>query len=69
MPWEQPRKWQKDQNKQTNKTKTNKKTVQDKASERELNEIETSHLLDKDFKVRVIKILNSGEEWMNTVRC
>ena len=69
MPWEQPRKWQKDQNKQTNKTKTNKKTVQDKASERKLNEIETSHLLDKDFKVRVIKILNSGEEWMNTVRC
>ena len=41
---------------------------QDKTSEKELNEVETGNLLNKEFKVMIIKMLPSSEEWMNMVR-
>ena len=31
---------------------------QDKTSEKELKEVEISHLFDKEFKVMIIKMLN-----------
>ena len=42
---------------------------QDKTSEKELNKMEISNVSDKELKEMVIKsLLNSGEEWKNTVR-
>ena len=41
---------------------------QDKSLGKDLNEVDISNLPHKEFKVMVIKLLTSGEEWMNTVR-
>ena len=39
--------------------------AQDKTSEKELNEVEISNLLEKDFKVMIINMLNELERRMD----
>lgn len=40
----------------------------DKTSDKEPNEMEINNGPDKDFKVKVTKMLTEPREWINTVR-